>query len=83
MNLEFWTTLINVTRSPTPEQTAELEANCTHVTGPYWIMEGETSYLAGKAIRFHEVAEGAVGCLGDLDEDGLRQVCLDSYGVTL
>lgn len=85
MTIEFWTTLIKVTRRPTPEQRSELEANCTHVTGPHWIMEGETDYLREQGIRFREVGQGAVGCLGDIkgDEEALKLVCLESYGVRL
>jgi hypothetical protein len=46
-------------------------------------MEGETDYLRDEWIRFREIAEGAVESLGDLDEAGLKKVCLDSYGVEL
>lgn len=79
--LRFWTTLIKVTRNPTPEQAAALKANCTHIRGPYWIMEGETDYLREEGIRFREVAEGAVPGLGDLTTHELCKVCSDSYGV--
>jgi hypothetical protein len=82
-DIRFWTTLIKVTREPLAEQRRALGANCTHVAGPYWIMEGETDYLRDEGIRFREVAEGEVGALGDLSEGELRQVCLDSYGVEL
>lgn len=78
--IRFWTTLIKVTRRPTPDQDAALRANCTHVSGPYWIMEGDTDYLREEGIHFQEVAEGAVGALGDLTTAELRKVCADSYG---
>jgi hypothetical protein len=82
-DFRFWTTLVEVTREPTDAQLAALTANCTHVTGRYWIMEGDTDYLRDEGIRIREVAEGAVGALGDLTETGLVKVCLDSYGVRL
>jgi hypothetical protein len=80
---EFLTTLIKVTRASTPEAKASLEGNCTHVTGPYWIMEGDVDCLRQDGIRLKEIAEGVVGCLGDLTEAELKVVCLDSYGVQL
>lgn len=90
--MEFWTTLIKVLDAPdtlapfsysstTAKQS--LEANCTHVTGPYWIMEGDVDALRDDGVKLDEIAEGAVGALGDLTEKELKQVCLDSYGVKL
>lgn len=81
METEFWTTLLKV--EPRSEKAQALIANCTHVTGPYWIMEGDTDYLRAEGIRFDVIAEGAVGCLGGLSESELIQVCSDSYGVDL
>lgn len=82
-NIEFWTTLIKVTRASTPEAKASLAANCTPVIGPYWIMEGDVDALRADGVRCREVAEGAVGCLGDLTQQQLIEVCLWSYGVSL
>lgn len=82
-DIQFWTTLIRVTRRPTPEQLDKLQANCTHITGPWWIMEGDTNYLRGEGIRLREIQEGAVGALGGLSTTELKQVCRDSYGVQL
>jgi hypothetical protein len=80
--MEFWTTLIKVRRT-TSDGAEALRANCTHVTGPYWIMEGDLDYLREAGVRFSEVAQGVVGSLGDLSEEELREVCLRSYGVRL
>lgn len=79
--IEFWTTLVKITRRPTSEQLQTLEANCTHVKGPFWIMEGDVDYLRDEGIRLREVAEGAVGALGGLNMAQLCQVCSKSYGV--
>lgn len=81
-DIQFWTTLIKV-REPTPQAAEALRANCTHVTGPYWIMEGDVDCLRDEGVRLIEVAEGAVGSLGDLTESELVQVCRDSYGIDL
>jgi hypothetical protein len=59
--IKFWTTLIKVTVKPTGRAAESLEANCTHVTGNYWIMEGETDSLRDDGLKFKEIAEGAVG----------------------
>lgn len=58
-------------------------ANCTHVAGRYWIMEGDTNYLRDEGVPFVEVAEGAVGALGGLTERELIEVCRTSFGVPL
>ena len=83
MTVEFWTTLIKVTRKPTPEAQRSLDVNCTHVTGNYYIMEGNVDCLRDDGVRCKEIEEGAVGALGGLNEDELQAVCLSSYGVTL
>jgi hypothetical protein len=80
MELRFWTTLIEA-RAVTHHALEVLQANCTHVAGDYWIMEGDVDCLRDQGVRLREVAEGAVGALGGLSEQELRQVCLDSYGV--
>lgn len=81
--MEFWTTLIRVRGIVSRQAHSALEANCTHVAGAYWIMEGEVEYLRQQGVRFVEVAEGAVPSLGDLSEQELRQVCLESFGVRI
>lgn len=81
--VEFWTTLIQVTERPTLESMRSLEANCTHVTEDYWIMEGDVDSLRDDGVECREIAEGAVGCLGDLGEAELKEVCLNCYGVAL
>lgn len=84
ITVEFWTTLIKITRKPTtPEAQRSLDLNCTHVTGPYYIMEGDTDCLRDDGLRFREIEQGAVGALGGLSEDELKAVCLESYGVEL
>lgn len=81
--MEFWTTLIRVTEELNARALKSLEANCTHVAGDYWIMEGDVDVLRYDGVVCDEVAEGAVGSLGGLTERQLRQVCLDSYGINL
>jgi hypothetical protein len=48
---------------------------------PYWIMEGDTDYLRDEDLKFREIAEGAVGCLGDFTTPQMVEVCQRSFGV--
>jgi hypothetical protein len=78
---EFWTTLIKVHSSV--EGNTALDENCTHIIGPYWIMEGETEFLTEEGVKFDEVAQGAVGALGNLSTEELIAICKQCYGVDL
>lgn len=80
--MEFWTTLLSVAEA-NEQATKALQANCIHVAGPFWIMEGETEYLRDEGVRFEEVAEGAVEALGDLSQGELIAVCKKSFGVDI
>jgi hypothetical protein len=80
--MEFWTTLLCVD-NPDAQGTKALQENCTHVLGPWWIMEGETDYLRDEGVRFEEIAEGAVGALGGLSLQELLKIVKDSYGIAL
>src|SRR5512146_1445988 len=79
-DLRFWTTLLRLSSS-NKSVLAVLQANCTHVIGPYWIMEGDTDYLRDEGVRFTEVAEGAVPTLGGRSVAELCQICRDSFDV--
>ena len=82
--VEFWVTLIQLTRPMlTAEANEALTANCTHITGRYWVMEGDTDYLREAGVPFREIGEGAVGALGGLSEEQLKNVCRRSFGVAL
>ena len=77
MIMEFWVSLIKVdTDKLGPFGLADLNDNCTHVTGPFWIMEGDTDAL----IADHRVIdEGAVPSLGDMSEDALIRLCFETF----
>lgn len=79
-DLRFWTTLLRLSSS-NKSVLAVLQANCMHVIGPYWIMEGDTDYLRDEGVRFTEVAEGAVPTLGGRSVAELCQICRDSFDV--
>lgn len=81
--IEFWTTLIRVTKVIDNDGQQALSENCTHVVGPFWIMEGDTDYLHEEGVRFEEVAEGAVPGLGDRTYPELLTICKQSYGIDL
>ena len=78
--MEFWTTLIKTTQPPKGAALKSLEDNCTHVSGDYWIMEGDVDCLRDDGVKLVEIAEGAVDALGDLTETELIEVCWDAYG---
>ena len=82
-DVEFWVSLIKVSNGNNPAAKAALEANCTHVKGPYWIFEGETYCLEGDGVNFEVIGEGAVGSLGGLSQSELVGVCLNDFGVDL
>lgn len=83
MSARFWVTLIRVVSADSDKADRSLRVNCTHVTGPHWIMEGDVDVLRDDGVKLVEEGEGAVGCLGDLDEAALKRVCLQSFGVHL
>ena len=64
-DVEFWVSLIKVSNGNNPAAKAALEANCTHVKGPYWIFEGETYCLEGDGVNFEVIGEGAVGPIAE------------------
>ena len=76
--MEFWTSLIK-----TPGVNQFLEDNCTHVTGEYWIFEGDNCVLEDELKKYEIIAEGAVPSLGGLTETELVAVCEDRYGIDL
>ena len=78
MSLTFWTTLLMVT-SATEAGHKFLEANCTHVLGPYWIMEGDVDFLRDSGVEFEHIDEGAVSSLGGLSQEELLTVCRQAY----
>ena len=82
-DVEFWVSLIKVSNGNNPAAKAALEANCTHVKGPYWIFEGETYCLEGDGVNFEVIGEGAVGSLGGISQAELVAVCLNDFGVDL
>ena len=78
MSIEFWTSLIK-----TPEANEFLNKNCTHVTGEYWIFEGENELLSDELDQFQIIAEGAVPCLGDFTEKELIAGCDEWFGIEI
>lgn len=56
--MEFLVNLVRVPATLTAEERAELERNCRHVDGRYWIFEGDMGALK-TPMSF--IAEGVVG----------------------
>lgn len=80
MEFTFEVNLIRVSDSVLPEQVKELESNCTHVIGDYWIYEGDEAFLDAP---FVVLKRGIVGPLGDLSEDKLRNIVEESFGIKI
>lgn len=76
--MQFWVTLIK-----TKDNNDFLKENCTHVTGPYWIFEGENWLLDDNLSSHIEITEGAVPALGDMNESELIDCVRDCLGVDL
>ena len=66
----------------TPEGKKDLEINCMHVKGPYWIFEGDIDFI-GEGIKLEIVEEGIVPSLGGLSERELIKVCKESFDVNV
>lgn len=75
----FYVKLIKVNPEQSENAKKSLEGNCTHVSGNYYIFEGEIECLSDDGVKFKEIENGVVGGLGGLTEDELIQVCLDSF----
>ncbi len=76
--MEFWTSLIK-----TPDTNEFLARNCTHVSGEYWIFEGDNEILEDELKEYEILAEGAVPCLGDLTEAELIAGCDEWFGIKI
>jgi len=79
--MEFWVTLIDAAKKQSAIAAESLSDNCTHIDGCCWIFEGEIFVLEEDGIKFNEVAEGAVPCLGGLSKSELVDLCDDVFGV--
>lgn len=72
----FEVNFIQVPTNLTPSEEKKLDVNCTHVKGPYWIFEGELWCLDCRLIL---IDTGVVGCLGDLSQAELIEVCKNAF----
>ena len=81
--MEFWTTLIVVAKEQIPEAVKSLKGNCTYVDNWCWIFEGDIECLVDDGVKFNEIAEGAVPCLGDMSKAELVELCKDVFGINV
>jgi len=79
--MEFWTKLIVVAKEQSIKAAESLKGNCTHVDNWCWIFEGDLECLADDGVKFNELSEGAVPCLGDLSKGELVELCKDVFGI--
>jgi len=76
--MEFLTSLVK-----TSETNQFLIDNCTHVTGEYWIFEGDNELLKDELQKYEIVAGGVVPCLGDMTEAELIAGCKRWYWIKI
>jgi hypothetical protein len=81
MDIEFWTTLIVVAKEQSVEAAHSLKVNCTYVDNWCWIFEGDIECLEDDGVKFKELAEGAVPCLGDMSRADLVDLCKGVFGI--
>lgn len=76
--MEFWVSLVK-----TPDRNEFLEKNCTHVTGDFFLFEGDDEILEDGLSSHTIEGHGAVESLFGLKEAELKDVVLDCLGVEL
>jgi len=79
--MEFLTTLIKIKGNQNKKARQSLVDNCTHVTGGYYIMEGDVDCLRDDGVVLEEIEEGAVPSLVGLSDKEMMEVCQVAYGV--
>lgn len=79
MNFQFEVKLIKSASEQTEDGIKALHDNCTHVAGDVWIYEGDKEALEDDGALFEIIDIGVVGCLGDLSEDELIQLCKNTF----
>jgi len=78
--MEFWMKLIEVLETKNQEARDNLYSNCTHVSGDFWLFEGET-FALNDGIKFQLVGEEALQGLGDLSGSEIKKMVVEMYGV--
>lgn len=78
--MEFWVKLIEVNGIENDEAADDLQRNCRHVAGDYWLFEGDEEALH-EGITFHIVGEEAIECYGDMDKLQLKNMVSEVYNV--
>ena len=82
-DIEFWVLLIKTRPDQTKLATKSLKENCTHVINNYWIFEGDPEVLEWDSVNFEIVEEGAVPCLGDMNQQELIRLCKEVFGINV
>ena len=73
--MEFFVKLIKTSKT-----NQDIEGNCTHVFGNIWLFEGEIDCLTDDdSVKVDVIDEGVVGCLGDMGQKELIELCKDTF----
>lgn len=78
--MEFWIKLIEVLETKNQEARNDLCANCTHVSGNYWLFEGD-EFALDDGIEFQIIGEEALEGYGDLSGSEIKKMVIDMYNV--
>lgn len=80
MELQFEVNLIKVKNGHLSKIKEVLKKNCTFVKNDIWIYEGCLEYLAeDQLVVFDLIDTGIVGCLGDLSQKELIDLCHNTF----
>lgn len=80
--MDFFVNLIRVSDTKNVAARSDLQSNCTHITGPYWLYEGE-GWALDEGITFETVGVAAIESYGDLSGRQLQEMVQNMYGVEL
>ncbi len=78
--MKFWVKLIEVSDTLNNEARKDLQINCMHITGDYWLFEGE-DFALDQGISFNIIGEEAIPCYGGLSGSKLKEFVHETYNV--
>jgi len=76
--VEFWVKLIKVKETKDQDARDNLYANCTHVSGSYWLFEGDEDYL-DEGIDFKVIGADAIEGYDDLSGSEIKSMVEEAY----
>ena len=81
LSVEFWITLIRLKGKQSPNAKKFIDDACTHATKNVYFYEGDTDCLDEEGVKYINLGEGIVGCLGGLTEKQKIEIIDESFGI--